>query len=47
MGLQRREVLAMPLGDVLDLMAARAIANGAATEKQQALSGWDAAMRAR
>lgn len=35
------------LGEVLDLMAAHAVANGAAEQKKAALTGWDAAMKLR
>lgn len=44
-GLSRHEALHIRLGEMLDLMAAHAIASGAAEEKRPAVTGWDAAMR--
>jgi len=35
------------LGELLDLMAANAVANGAAEQKAAAVTGWDAAMKIR
>ena len=43
--MSRQEALHIRLGEMLDLMAAHAIANGGAEEKKAAVTGWDAAMR--
>lgn len=45
--MSRKEAMHIRLGEILDLMAAHAIANGSAEEKSKAVTGWDAAMRVR
>lgn len=45
--MSRREALHIRLGEMLDLMAAYAVANGAAEQKALAVSGWEAAMKLR
>lgn len=37
----------IPLGKILDMMAAHAIANGTAEQKQAAVTRWEDAMRIR
>ena len=43
-GMTRHEAMHIPLGEILDLMAAHAIANGIAEQKQAAVTRWEDAM---
>lgn len=45
--MSRQEAMHIRLGEMLDLMAAHAIADGRAEQKRQAVTDWDAAMRVR
>lgn len=46
-GLSRHEARHIRLGEILDLMAAHAIANGAAEQKQAAVTRFEDAMKVR